>query len=77
VVAKFRERLAVNEQKSQRFHTETFNLKNLKDGEGKEKYRVEASNRFTAMGNLDAEVGINSAWETIRVSIKISSKELN
>jgi hypothetical protein len=40
VVAKVSERLAVNKQRSQRFHTERFNLKKLNEVEGKEKYRV-------------------------------------
>jgi hypothetical protein len=33
------------------------------------------SNRFAALGDLDAEVDINSAWETIRENINISAKE--
>jgi hypothetical protein len=56
VVAKVRERLAVNKQRSQRFY-------------------VEVSNRFAALEDLDTELEINSAWETIRENIKISSKE--
>jgi hypothetical protein len=43
--------------------------------EGKEQYRVEISNRFAALGNLDTEVDSNSAWETIRGNIKLSAKE--
>jgi hypothetical protein len=39
--------------------------------EGKEKYRVEVSNRFAALEDLDAEVEINAIWETIREKIKI------
>jgi hypothetical protein len=31
-------------------------------------YRTEISNRFAALENLDAEVDINRAWETIRIS---------
>jgi hypothetical protein len=46
VVAKFRERLAVNKRRSQRFRIERLNLK--------EQYRVEVSNRFTALEDLDA-----------------------
>jgi hypothetical protein len=42
------ERLPVNEQRSQGFHTERFNLKKLNKVEGKEQYRVEVSNRFAA-----------------------------
>jgi hypothetical protein len=75
VVAKVRERLAVNEQKSHRFDMERFNLKKLNDVEGKEQFRVEVSNRFAALEDLDTEVKINSAWETIRENINISAKE--
>jgi hypothetical protein len=75
VVAKVRERLAVNKQISRRFHMERFNLKKLNEVEGKEQYRVEVSNRFAALEDLDTEVEINSAWETIRENIKISAKE--
>jgi hypothetical protein len=66
VVVKVRERLAVNKQRSHRFHLERLNLKKLNEVQGKELYRVEASNRFAALEDLDAEVDINSAWETIR-----------
>jgi hypothetical protein len=74
-VAKVRERLAVNEQRSHRFDTERFNLKKLNDVEGKEQFRVEVSNRFAALEDLDIEVEINSAWEMIRENINISAKE--
>jgi hypothetical protein len=75
VVAKFRERLAVNKQRSHRFHTERFNLKKLNEVEVKEQFCVGVSNRFAALEDLNAEVDINSAWETIRENIKISAKE--
>jgi hypothetical protein len=74
-VAKVRERLAVNKQRSHRSHLERFNLKKLNEVECKEQYCVEVSNRFAALEDLDAEVEINSAWETIRENIKISAKE--
>jgi hypothetical protein len=74
VVAKVRERLAVNKQRSYRFHMEMFNLNEV---EGKEQYRVEVSNRFAALEDLDAEVEINNAWETIREIIKIAAKSLS
>jgi hypothetical protein len=55
---------------------ERFNLKKLNEVEGKEQYRVEVSNRFAAaLEDLDTEVEINSAWETIRESINISANE--
>jgi hypothetical protein len=41
VVAKVMERLAMNKQRSQRFHMERFNLKKINEVEGKEKYHVE------------------------------------
>jgi hypothetical protein len=66
VVAKIRERI-VNKQGSHKFHMERFSLKKLNEVEGKEKYRVEVSNRFAALEDLDAEVEINTIWETIRI----------
>jgi hypothetical protein len=73
VVAKVRERLAVNKQRSHRFHMERFNLKKLNEVEGKERYEV--SNRLAALEHLDAKVEINSAWEMIRENIQISAKD--
>jgi hypothetical protein len=40
-----------------------------------EQYQVKISNRFTALENLDNDVDINRAWETIRENIIISAKE--
>jgi hypothetical protein len=37
--------------------------------------RGSISNRFAALENLDTEVDVNKAWETIRENIKISAKE--
>jgi hypothetical protein len=65
VVAKIRERLAVNKQGSHKFHMEKLNLKKLNEGEGKEKYCVDISIRFAAIEDLDAKVEINTIWETI------------
>jgi hypothetical protein len=59
VVAKVRERLAVNKQKSHRCYMERFNLKNLNEVEAKEKY-VKVSNKYAALDNLYAEVDIIS-----------------
>jgi hypothetical protein len=75
VVAKVRERLAMNKQKSQRFHIERLSLKKLNEVEGKEQYHVEVSNRFAALEDLDTEVEIDSAWEMVRENIKILAKE--
>jgi hypothetical protein len=54
---------------------EVINLKKLNEAEGKEKYHVEVSNRFAALGHLGTEVEINRAWQTIRENIKTSAKE--
>jgi hypothetical protein len=54
---------------------ERFSLKKLNEVEGKEQYRIEVSNRLAGLEDLDTEVEINSAWETIRENIKISAKE--
>jgi hypothetical protein len=52
-----------------------FNFKKLNEVEGKEQSRVEVSNRFAALRDLDKELEINSAWEMIRENINISAKE--
>jgi hypothetical protein len=52
---------------------ERFNLRKLNEIDDKEQYRVEFSNRFATLEDLDAEVEV--AWETIRENIKISDKE--
>jgi hypothetical protein len=41
VVAEVRERLAVSEQTTHRFHMERFSLSKLKEAEGKEQYCLE------------------------------------
>jgi hypothetical protein len=46
----------------------------MERSKGKKKYRVEVSNRFAALEDLDT-VEINSAWEKIRENIKISVEE--
>jgi hypothetical protein len=61
VVVKVRERLSVNKRRSHRCHMERFSLKKLNEVEGKEQFRVEVSNRFAALEDLDAEVEVNSA----------------
>jgi hypothetical protein len=74
VVAEVRERLAMNEEINTDFIWRGSISRSWRV-EGKEQYRVEVSNRFATLEDLDAEVGINSAWEIIRENIKISAKE--
>jgi hypothetical protein len=50
---------------------EKFDLKKLNEVESKQQYRVEVSNRFADLEDLDAEVKINSVLEMIRENIKI------
>jgi hypothetical protein len=50
---------------------ERFNLKKLNIIESKQQYRVEVS----TYEHLNAEVDINSTFESIRENIKISAKE--
>jgi NMD protein affecting ribosome stability and mRNA decay len=73
VVAKVRERLAVSKHTTHSVHMERFNPKELLKVEGKELFPVEISNSFEAFENLDTEVDINRAWETIRENINISN----
>jgi hypothetical protein len=74
VVAKVRERLPVSKQTKEKSDMKRFNLKKLDEVKGKEQYQVEISNRFAALENLDHDVNINRAWETIRENIKVSAK---
>jgi hypothetical protein len=55
---------------------EKFNLKKLNEVEGKEQYCVEMSNRFAALENLNAEMDINGARETITENIKHRPKTI-
>jgi hypothetical protein len=73
VVTKVRDRLAVSKQTTLRVHMERIHLKKLNKIEGKEQYRVDISNRF-ALENLDTDVDINRAGETVRENIKISAR---
>jgi hypothetical protein len=54
---------------------ESFKFKKVKEVEGKEEYRVQIWNKFAALENLDAEVDINSARETISENVKYLAKE--
>jgi phosphomevalonate kinase len=54
---------------------EKFNLKKLNEVKSKKRHRVEISNRFAALENLDTEVDVNKASETIKENIRISAKE--
>ncbi|PNF27854.1 hypothetical protein B7P43_G09196 [Cryptotermes secundus] len=70
-----RRRHSMGKQTIHRVYMERFNLKKLNEVEGKEQYCVEISNRFAALENLETEVDVNKAWETIGEDIKMSAKE--
>jgi hypothetical protein len=65
-MGKLRERLAVNKERSHRFHMEGIHYQEVKQVEGKEQYCIEVSNRFAALEDLDAAVEIK--WEYIKDS---------
>jgi hypothetical protein len=48
-----------------------FDLKKLNEVQGKEQYQVKISNRITSLENLNADVNINRAWDTITENVKI------
>ena len=75
VVAKIRERLAVNKQAAQKLDGERFNLRKLKDLEFKKQYQTVITNSFAALGNISDDGDINRAWENIKENIKSSAKE--
>ena len=75
MVAKLRERLAVNKKAAQKFEGERFNLRKLHELEVKEKYQIEITNRFAALENLDVDEDVNRAWENIKENIETSAKE--
>jgi hypothetical protein len=70
-----RDRLAMSKQITHRFRVKRLNLNKLKKVEGKEKYRIELSNKLATLEILYPDEDINRAWETIRDNIKISAKE--
>jgi hypothetical protein len=54
---------------------ERFSLKNISEVEGEELYQVKIKNSLAAVENLDDDVDINKAWESIRENINILPKE--
>jgi hypothetical protein len=74
VVAKFKERLAVRKQATQKFDGKKFNLRKLDDLEVRKQYRIEIKNRFADLENVSDDEDINRAWESIKDNIKTSAK---
>ena len=53
MVAKVRERLAVNKQAAQKFDVARLNLRKLSELEVRKQYQIKISNRFAALENLN------------------------
>jgi hypothetical protein len=71
VVAKVGLRDSVNKQLARKFVTEIFNLQNLNDVAVKEHYELKISNRSAPVENLDEDVKISKAWESIKKNIEL------
>jgi hypothetical protein len=59
--------IPVNKQKLHILHMGRFNFSKLNKVEGKKQNHLEVSDSFVALEDLDAEVDINSASETVRI----------
>jgi len=75
VITKVRERLIVDKQAAQRFDRQRFNLRKLNEPEVGEQYRIEITNRFTALENVKDDEDVNRTWENIKENIKTSAKD--
>jgi hypothetical protein len=75
VITKVRERLIVDKQAAQRFDRQRFNLRKLNEPEVGEQYRIEITNRFTALENVKDDEDVNRTWENIKENIKTSVKD--
>ena len=75
MVAKLRERSAVNKTAAPKFEGERFNLRKLNELQVMEQYQIEITNRFAALEDLEVDEGVNRAWENIKENIKTSAKE--
>jgi hypothetical protein len=54
---------------------ERFNLRKLSELEVWKQYKIEVSNWFAALENLNESEGINRAWKNIKENIKTSAKD--
>ena len=75
VVAEVRERVAVSRQAAQKYNGERFKLRKLCELEVRKQYKIEITNKFTALENLSDGEDINRSWENIKANIKTSAKQ--
>jgi hypothetical protein len=74
MVAKVRERLAVN-KKINRILILKDLISKLNELQVRKQYQIEITNRFPALENLSDGEDINRTWENIKVNIQTSYKE--
>ena len=70
---KYRERLAVGKQATQRLDRHRFNLSKLNELEVRKQYQIEITNWFAALENLNEDEDINRIWGNIKHNIHISA----
>ena len=75
MVAKVREKLAVNKHAAKKFDVERFNLRKLNELEVRKQYQIKISNKSAALENLSDGEDINRAWENIKEHLKTSAKD--
>jgi len=75
VVAKVRERLAVNTLAAQNFDVERLNLRKLNKLEVRKQYQIKISNKFADLENRSDSEEIHRVWENIKENIQISAIE--
>ena len=66
VIAKFRERLAVGKQATQRLDRLRYNWRKVNAPEVREKYQIEFPNRFAAFENLNDNEDVNRTCDNIK-----------
>jgi hypothetical protein len=66
IVAKVRERLAVNKRIVEEMDMERFNVKQLNEKEVKEQYEFTIKDNFATLENLGDNGDMNRVWKTIR-----------
>ena len=72
---KFKKRLAVSKEESQKFHVERVNPRNLMELEVRKKYQIETSNSFAALVVLNDSKDKNRAWENIKGNNRSSAEQ--
>ena len=75
VVAKVRERLAVNKQAAQNFDVERLSLRKLNKLEVRKQYQIKISNKFADFENISDSEEMHKAWENIKENKQISAIE--